>query len=245
MDKSLWNMMDDMKKNCKFVDLSHEFSPETPHWSGFPAMEMSTLFDYSDGFRVHQFNVVSQYGTHVDAPLHFVPGRKGLHEIDVEEMILPLAVVDVTDKVKDNVDYAVTVEDIKAFEAEYGQIPEKAFVAIRTDWSHREDKDNYDAEGNKHYPGWSVDAVDFLVEERNVRAIGHETSDTDPAVVAASEGFLAEIAILKHDRYQVELMINLSEVPPTGGIIFVMAPKVKDGPGFPVRCIAVCPKQDW
>ena len=133
---------------------------------------------------------------------------------------------------------------IKEWEAEHGQIPENAFVAFKSDWSKRPDSelDNVDAEGNKHYPGWSVDAVDFLVEERNVRAIGHETSDTDPAVVAASEGFLAEIAILKHDRYQVELMINLSEVPPTGGIIFVMAPKVKEGPGFPVRCIAVCPK---
>lgn len=242
MDKSLWNMMEDMKKNCKFVDLSHEFSPETPHWSGFPAMEMSTLFDYSDGFRVHQFNVVSQYGTHVDAPLHFVLGRKGLHEIDVEEMILPLAVVDVTDKVKDNVDYAVTVEDIKAFEAEYGQIPEKAFVAIRTDWSHREDKDNYDAEGNKHYPGWGLDAVKFLVEERNVSAIGHETSDTDAAVDSVAHGYVCETYILDQQRYQIELMKDLSEVPPVGALIFCGFPKVKDGAGFSARCIAICPK---
>lgn len=244
MKNVLWDQVNQWQKEMKWVDLTREMSPETAHWSGFKPMEVETIFTLADGFYVNKYTTVSQYGTHIDAPIHFIEGGRNLHEIEPFEMVCPLCVIDKSDKVKDNVDYALTVDDIKEWEAEYGQIPENAFVAFRSDWSKRDDSqlDNCDAEGNKHYPGWSVAAVDFLVEERNVRAIGHETSDTDPAVVAASEGFLAEIAILKHDRYQVELMINLSEVPPTGGIIFVMAPKVKDGPGFPVRCIAVCPK---
>ena len=56
------------KKNCDFVELSHEFSPDTPHWSGFPAMNAEMIFDYPDVFRVHIVQVATQYGTHVDAP---------------------------------------------------------------------------------------------------------------------------------------------------------------------------------
>lgn len=244
MKNVLWDQVNQWQKEMKWVDLTREMSPETAHWSGFKPMEVETIFTLADGFYVNKYTTVSQYGTHIDAPIHFIEGGRYLNEIEPIEMVCPLCVIDKSDKVKDNVDYALTVDDIKEWEAEHGQIPENAFVAFKSDWSKRPDSelDNVDADGNKHYPGWSVAAVDFLVEERNIRAIGHETSDTDPTVVAASEGFLAEIAILKHDRYQVELMINLSEVPPTGGIIFVMAPKVKDGPGFPVRCIAVCPK---
>ena len=38
---------------------------------------------------------------------------------------------------KENEDYALTVEDILAWEKEYCKIPEHAFVAFRSDWSKR------------------------------------------------------------------------------------------------------------
>ncbi len=241
--KKLWEMVGAWKKEYKFVDMSYEVSPDTPHWSGFPAMKVDMPFDYPVGFRVHEFTMVSQYGTHIDAPLHFVPGTRGLHEIMPEEMILPLCVVDVTQKVAENVDYAVTEQDIRDWEKEYGQIPENAFVAIRSDWSKREDMDNYDADGNKHYPGWALDALKFLVEQRNVTAIGHETSDTDAAADSVKHGYICETYILEQERYQIELMRNLSEVPPVGSVIFCGFPKAKDAAGFTARCIAVCPKE--
>ncbi len=239
---NLWEMLEMWKKECKFVELSYEVSPETPHWSGFPAMSVAMPFDYSAGFRVHEFTLVSQYGTHVDAPLHFVPGTRGLHEITAEEMILPLCVVDISKKVAENVDYAATEQDIRDWESQYGQIPENAFVALRSDWSKRSDMDNYDAEGNKYYPGWALDALEFLVEQRNVAAVGHETSDTDAAADSVKHGYICETYILEQGCYQIELMRNLSEVPPVGSVIFCGFPKAKDASGFTARCIAVCSK---
>lgn len=240
--KNLWKTLETWKNDCKFVDLSYEVSPETPHWSGFPAMKIDMPFDYADGFRVHEFTLVSQYGTHVDAPLHFVPGTCGLHELALENMILPLCVVDITEKVMKNVDYAVTKQDIRDWENKYGQIPENSFVAIRSDWSKRSDMDNYDANGNKHYPGWEISALKFLVEQRNIAAIGHETSDTDAAVDSVNHGYICETYILEQGRYQIELMCNLSEVPPVGSVIFCGFPKAKDAAGFTARCIAICPQ---
>lgn len=242
MSIDLWKQYDEWRKNCRFVDLSHELSPQTPHWSGFPDMSVDMFFDYDAGFRVHKFTLVSQYGTHADAPLHFVQGRKGLHEFGASELILPLCVVDIRDKIAGNDDYSATEDDMKAWEAKYGRFPEGAFVALRTDWSKREDMDNCDAQGAKHYPAWGISALKFLVEQRNIAAIGHETSDTDSAAMAVKTNYECEFYILDQNRYQVELLRNLSEVPPVGSLIFCGFPIAKDAAGFTARCIAVCPK---
>lgn len=242
MNKKLWEQYADWKENYRFVDLTHELSPETPHWAGFPAMDVLRLFDYPVGFRTHEFRLVSQYGTHVDAPVHFIPGGRELQDIAVEEMILPLCVIDVSAKVADNWDYVTTVEDIQEWEKTYGEIPAGSVVAVRIDWSKREDMNNYDDEGNRHYPGWSMEALKYLVETRNIAAIGHEPADTDSATNAREKGFLCEIYVLEQNRYQVELMNNLSEVPPVGSLIFCGFPKAKNAAGFTARCIAICPK---
>lgn len=242
-DLKLWNDLKSWKESCDFVELSHEFSPETPHWSGFPAMSSEQIFDYPDGFRVHKVTTVTQYGTHVDAPAHFVPGTRMLSEIRADELVLPLCVVDITAKVAANCDYIVSAKDLTDWEAVYGKIPEGSFVAIRSDWSKRADLDNMDANGQKHYPGWGMDALKFLVEERGVAAIGHETSDTDAAVSSAAKGYIGEYYILEQDRYQIELLRDLDKVPPVGSVIFCAFPRGVELTGFTARCIAVCPKK--
>lgn len=239
MSSGLWKQYYELKNKCKFVDLSHELSEQTPHWSGFSKLSKSVLFDYEDGFLVNEMKFVTQYGTHVDAPSHFVKGARPLDKIKADELVMPLCVVDITKKVEKDVDYGCTAEDIKEWEKIYGNIPEGAFVALRTDWSKRKDLDNFDKDGNKHYPAWNMDGVKYLVEQRNIGAIGHETSDTDTAVNAAALGYLCELYILEQNRYQIELMCNLDKLPPVGALIFCGFPRFKDGPGFPARCIAV------
>lgn len=244
LEHTLWKQIEDWKKNCKWVELTRNLDADTAHWSGFSPMEIEVPFTHDDGFFVHKFTTVTQYGTHVDAPIHFVRDTRCLDEIMPEEMVCPLCVIDGTDKVKENCDYALTADDVREWEKVHGPVPEGAFVAFRSDWSKRPDDtlDNVDENGMKHYPGWSVEAIDYLVKERNICAIGHETSDTDPAVIAQNEGFLAEIRILEYERYQIEMLINLDQVPATGALIFCSFPKATGFPGFPARCFAVCPK---
>ena len=84
-------------------------------------------------------------------------------------MVYPLVVIDISEKVKENVYYAVTVDDIKEYEAKYGEIPDGAFVALRTDWYKRwPDMGaicNYDEEGGEHFPGWSLEALKYIYED--------------------------------------------------------------------------------
>ncbi|CAC7087212.1 Metal-dependent hydrolase/cyclase [Staphylococcus aureus] len=85
----------------------------------------------------------------------------------------------------------------------------------------------------------------YLIEERRVEAVGHETFDTDASVDVVKNGDLVgERYILGQDKYQVELLTNLVQLPTRGAIIYAISPKPKDAPGFPVRAFAIKPSND-
>lgn len=243
----LWEELKDFKSRVEMVELSHPVSAETPHWAGFPPMEGEEIFNFKEhAFTAMRYSIVSQYGTHIDAPGHFTEGGRMLDELDPKDTILPLVVVDVVDKVKADADYVVTEKDILAHEKIHGTIPEGCFVALRTDWSKRtENFDNIDENGVSHYPGWSIPACEFLIKERKVKAIGHETSDTDASIISNEAGGLpVETYVLAQDIYQIELMRNLDKMPATGGVISVGYPNVVDGPGFSARCFGFYEKEE-
>jgi len=239
-------------KEKKFVDLTHAFSPGIPHWKGFPDAKQETLYWYEpgigklgSGFYAQSFTHVGQWGTHVDPPAHFVKGMRTVDEIDVKEMILPLVVIDVHEAVAKNEDYTITMDDVKNWEKQHGLIPEGAFVAMRTDWSERwpdmEAMQNKDANGIAHYPGWSMEVLQYLYEERKITASGHETTDTDPGVATSKDDYSLETYILKSNHYQIELLAHLAEVPEAGALVVSAFPKPKDGSGFPARVFAILP----
>lgn len=241
---NLWNLLDELKsEQYRWVDLSHPFSVDAPHWRGFGELEVKTVYEFGPDcpFHTDRYNIpAGQFGTHVDAPCHFNKGFRTLDQMGLTEMAYPLVVVDKSDACMANPDYELTVGDLQEWEAEHGIIPKGAFVAFRSDWSKRRDLNNYDEMGEPHYPGWSLEALQWLVEERHIGAIGHESSDTDAP--AAKTGLICETYILKTDRLQVELMANLDNVPAAGAIIFVTFLNVVGGSGFPARVFAICPK---
>lgn len=234
-------------KKKKWVDLSHEFGENSPHFPAFNAASAKTIFtSEEDGFFVKEYNFVGQYATHIDPPIHFeAESGEWVSDIPLKDLIAPLVVIDKSEVVKENPDYSLTVDDIKEWEKENGNIPEGAFVALRTDWSKRWPNqklmENPDDEGQNHYPGWSVEAIEYIYETRHAVANGHETYDTDTAVNQPTGGFAAEALALQSGHYQVEMLTHLDEVPATGAIISVMTPKFEKSPGFPTRVIAYLP----
>ena len=100
---ALWEQLKAAKsEKYKWVDLTHELSPRTPHWYGFSPLKCDLLFDYVEGtpddkmapMRCYQISVASQYGTHVDAPRHFWGNGRPMNEITVKELVYPLVVID-------------------------------------------------------------------------------------------------------------------------------------------------------
>jgi kynurenine formamidase len=228
----------------RFVDLTHSFGPDTPVWSGFgqakisPAADPKTKEPYTlakDGFRSTYYEMVGQYGTHVDPPAHFAKGGVTMDKIPLKQMILPLVVFDATPLLGKNPNHAFSVSDIKAWERKHGRVPKGSFAALRTDMSKDFERDP-ERFKRQPFPAWSLEAIKFLYEQRGVIATGHESLDTDTTDKMDSETYL-----LKAGHYQIEVMTNLDQVPAKGALIFVTWPKVRDGLGFPARAIAILP----
>jgi kynurenine formamidase len=239
-------------KEKQFVDLTHAFAPGVPHWKGFPDEKRETLYGYEpgtgtlgSGFYAQSFTHVGQWGTHVDPPAHFAKGLRTVDQIDVKEMLLPLVVIDVHEAVAGNPDYTIRMEDIRQWETRHGPIPEGAFVAMRTDWSKRwpdtEAMQNKDAAGVAHYPGWSLEVLRYLYEERKITASGHETTDTDPGLATSKDDYALETYVLQGNHYQIELLAHLDAVPEAGALVVAAFPKPQGGSGFPARVFAILP----
>jgi kynurenine formamidase len=248
---SLWKIQKTLASK-KYVDLTHAFAPGIPRWPGFPDETRKTIYWYDKrpdtlgaGFFSELFTHVGQWGTHVDPPAHFVKGLRTVDQIDLKEMILPLVVVDAHEEVAKNPDYTLSLERVKRWERDHGEIPASAFVAMRTDWSKRwpdaAKMENKDVNGVAHYPGWSLPALKYLYEDRKITASGHETTDTDPGIATTKEDYSLETYILSTNHYQIELLTNLDQVPESGAIAVVSFPKPKGGSGFPARVFAILP----
>ncbi|MBZ6528012.1 cyclase family protein [Aerococcaceae bacterium DSM 111021] len=235
--------------NATRVDLSHQVTNLIPRFSSFEILSENILFNIDpDGFYAKEYTIPTQYGTHIDAPIHFATGKRTLDELTMDELILPLYVLHFEDKVEKNHDFTVSTSDIKEYERVHGSIPEGSFVAFSSGWSKRwDDHDafyNKDDAGVSHTPGWSVEALEYLHKECKVTAVGHETLDTDSGVdYARTNALAAEYYWLAQDKYQVEVMNNLHALPTQGGVIIVAPVNVVDSPGFSVRVFALIPNK--
>lgn len=237
-------------RGCRFVDLTHAFDASIPHSAFFEPEQRTVLYDHApahgsmgQGFLAHRYSFVGQWGTHVDPGAHFVPGNRFLDDIPVSEMVLPLVVIDIRNQVATNADYCLSLRDVRQWEALHGRMPDGAFVAKCSGWSARwpehDRMTNRDAEGVAHFPGWTLEALRFIFEERGATACGHETMDTDPGVAVSRGDGSLERYVLAQNRWQIELMANLAELPPAGALLVATWPKPKRGSGFPARVFAI------
>jgi kynurenine formamidase len=92
-----------------------------------------------------------------------------------------------------------------------------------------------DERNHYHVPGFHVEAVQFLHEERSVKGIGVDTINLDPAVVA---GFPVHHYWLGRNKWGLEGLANLGKLPPVGATLVVGAPKIAGATGGPARVLA-------
>src|SRR5918992_5616051 len=80
-------------------------------------------------------------------------------------------------------DTVVRPDDLRRFERRHGRIPRGALVAMNSGWDAKVGDDaafkGTDAGGTYHFPGFGVEAADFLLEERRGTAIGGGTLSLD------------------------------------------------------------------
>ncbi|AXH52630.1 cyclase family protein [Clostridium perfringens] len=245
----LWNALKEAKK-YRWVELSHSLNNDSPYWSGIPkgSVELAkTVWNWGKAeldCLIQTFKFPGQFGTHIDFPGHFAKGKDLSEKYDVNDLIFPLVVIDISKQAKENPRYAVTVDDIKDYEKQYGTIPDGAFVALKSDWSKKwPDIDaiaGIDEEGKENAPGWSLEALEYIYKVRNASANGHETLDTDSSAIAEKyEDLICERYVLENEKLQVELLTNLDQVSPAGAIVIVSYPRIEEATGLPARVWAI------
>ena len=226
----------------KAIDLTHVMHDGMAFWPGGVPFKKEALVTYeSGGYLLHQFVMGENTGTHVDAPAHFISGNKTIDRLPVNQLILPMVVIDTKSQVVKNPDYELTVKDIENWESMYGKIPAKSLVVMNTGWHKRfsspEKYINMDDKKVMHFPGFSAAAATTLVN-RNVAGIGIDTLSLDHG---PSKTFAAHVVMLKANKYQVENMANLDELPSTGATAVIGVLPVQGGSQAQARIFALIP----
>jgi kynurenine formamidase len=222
-------------------DLTHTFTPRLPVFPAFKPVQIRQKFTIAkDGFFANEITFDEHTGTHMDGPAHFVANAATADRIAVDRLFAPLAVVSIASKAAKDADATMTVDDLRAWEKRHGRLPRGAFVAMHGGWDARIADParflNKDAAGAMHAPGFSEEAAMFLAHERDIVGAGVDTLSLD---IGAAQKFVAHLVLLGAGKYAVELMANLTSVPPSGATLIVGAPKHEGASGGPVRLFAV------
>lgn len=221
-------------------DLTYPLTTTFPAFApGEEASRRTYVTIEENGYYMQEWRILEHYGTHVDAPGHFTPGGRTSTELTAAELVTPAAVIDIAARARRDPDTAVTVEDIKAYERRYGRIPRDAAVLMYSGWGAKVgDPDAYrgtDAAGTLHFPGFSPEAVEWLLRHRRVRSLGVDTLSIDPGI---SSTFDSHLILAGADRYGVENLANLDRLPRAGATIFVGLIPYQEGSGGQARVFA-------
>lgn len=224
------------------LDLGHTLSANDPTWTGGTAYSRTAVAtSEKDGYAAGRIDVLEHFGTHVDAPSHFAANGLTVDQLTPDQLIRPGVRIDVSAKVVGNEDYAVSVEDIAAFEAAHGRIPTQAMVLIATGWDSRwPDPVRYmnARNGVKHFPGLSLDAAKLLALDRMAAGIGIDTPSVD---VGTSTLFEVHGLTMSKGLYHVENGARFTELPPRDFTVVVAPVKIAGGSGAPTRIFAWIP----
>ena len=236
----------------RLLDMTYTFDETTIYWPTAESFKLEKLnWGVSEGgwwYASNNYSASEHGGTHVDAPIHFYENGKTIDQIPLHEWIGPAVKIDVVAKCKSNRDYLLTVEDITQWEAEYGRIPDNAWVLMYSgiDTKYYPDKEKVlgttktgaDALPELSFPGFSAEVAEFLVNERNIKGIGIDTPSID---YGKSKDFMVHRICFAANKLAIENIANLDKLPANGAILYAIPMLIKDGTGAPARVFAVLP----
>src|SRR5262245_58996121 len=225
----------------RVVDLTHTMCAEFPTFSGEPGIEMQRQDEFKkDGFNLFWWRIIEHAGTHLDAPIHFSENGASVDNIAAAELVVPLAVIDVSAKAAQNPDYLLSRDDLLAWERSHGRLPAGACVAMHSGWSkYATDPAKFsgrDVDGTLHFPGIGPDAAAWLLKERRIAGLAVDTLSLDNGV---SKDFRTHYLWLPAGRWGLENVANLDAVPAIGATLVVGVAKVKGATGGPTRLFAL------
>lgn len=237
----------------RLVDLTHAYDENTVYWPTADGFELEVDFrGETEGgyhYEANTLRTAEHGGTHLDAPIHFAAGREHVDEISLERLVGPAILVDVETAAESDRDYQVSVADFEAWERRHGRIPDGSIVLLRTGFArHWPDRERYMGTAERgaaavaklHFPGLAPAAARWLVQERDIAAIGLDTPSIDHG---PSQDFMAHRILFEENIPAFENVASMEGLPETGFEVIALPMKIRGGSGGPLRIIAVLPSE--
>jgi kynurenine formamidase len=246
-DRSDW-------EQSQLIDLTHSFGADTIVW---PTEEDFRLVLQQAGetpggyyYASNRLEMAEHGGTHIDAPMHFSKGGLTLDQVPIERLVGAGVRIDVAAQCARDRDYLVTTLDFEQWEAGHGRIPFGAIVLVDTGfaryWPSRQQYLGTEQRGSEgvralHFPGLHPTAANWLVEQRQVKAVGIDTASID---YGQSATFETHVALLSRNVPVLENLGDLRDLPARGFDVIALPMKIAGGTGGPLRVIAVLPRRN-
>ncbi|CAH1786417.1 unnamed protein product [Owenia fusiformis] len=194
----------------------------------------------------NNFETSEHVGTHMDAPYHFTAQGWRLHQIPFSQLKGPAVVIDIREKASQIQDATLDVSDLEDWESEFGQqIPKGAVILMNSGWNKYWGNATAYVGGDTietlHSPGFSREAVDWLLKNRDVVGFATDTLNCD---IGKTLNFEAHILMLGENKWCVEMAANVGEIPKQGSVVYAMPMKIENGSGAPIRLYAVWDEKD-
>ena len=227
------------RRRRRIVDLTHRLVRTFPSFFGPQVVFDEVLTNYSDGFFSKEWTLVEHVGTHLDSPGHFDQGNLLVDALDPDDLVAPIVVIDIRRKARFDPNAMVEPRDLIQFERRHGRIPRRALVCMDSGWSDKVDDGDEFRGGtgfpDLNFPGFSIDATEWLVRHRDPVGIALDTMSLDPG---NSSTFDVHNGFLATGRYGIESLANVDRLPPTGATGYVGVIPWEEGSGAPCRVFA-------
>lgn len=218
----------------RVVDLTF---PIRPHFRWKVATELRASHAKGDLFQVTVLTVHCHAFTHVDAPVHFLPGTRHIAAMPVDQWVGEAVVVDLT-HVSENGEVTAADLEASAQHARPGDI-----VLLRTDWPRR-----VSVESEKFWrdaPYTHRSACDWLIR-RQVKAVGYDyppdycirTMTFEPQKRLRREDNTTHEAFFPAGITVIEYLTNLDQIGAPRCRFAALPLPVEGADGSPVRAVA-------
>ncbi len=205
----------------RLIDLSVPLHPALPLWPGSKPVHIERVMDLANGdaANVSQLYIDVHSGTHIDAPLHFLPNGATTEDIPLDKFIGPCWVADFTGKKR------ITAEDL-----EVASIPKDTCRLLCKTDNSRYWKDFAQA-FRSDFCALTLDAAHWIVQ-RGICLVGIDCH----SIQLYDDPFDTHVALLKHEVIILE-SLNLLEVAQGSYELLCLPLRVRGLEGVPVRAV--------
>lgn len=221
-------------KRQTYVDLSHQFEKGMSLFGGFPEPEITQYMtreasekSYAPGcsFEITRASFVTSEGTYMDSPSHRYKGRRDISMLQLNELVRPGILVDLSHKAARE---PITRADIETGLA--GKGCDDHAVLLWTGW------DCYWKTGTYARGPFVSEGAAMSLREQGIKLIGIDTLNIDDYMDPVRP---AHSILLGSDCLIVENLCGLGQLKGRQFIFSAAPVRVKGAAAFPVRAYAI------